>query len=147
MGHTYTSNFLHCVFSTKQRASLIPAETQERLWKYLSGIAVNHNIEVLAVGGTDNHIHLLISIPPVITLSEAINKLKTNSSRWLNEQGMNFAWQEGYGAFSVGASQLPAVKEYIHTQQQHHKKRNFEQEFVALLQRYGIFYDAAHVFG
>jgi putative transposase len=147
MGHSYTSTLVHCVFSTKDRASTIPSELQEKLWAYLYGIARNHRIEVLAVGGTSNHVHLLIGVPGSMPLSEAINKLKSNSSRWMRDQGIEFGWQEGYGAFSVGASQVPAVKEYIRAQPEHHKKRNFEQEFVTLLEKYGVNYDSDHVFG
>ncbi len=147
MGHSYTSNFIHCVFSTRERSATIPADLEEQLWADFAGVARNHDIELLAAGGTQNHVHVLIALPAAMPLSEAINKLKANSSRWIGEHGVEFAWQEGYGAFSVSASQLPVVKDYIHHQHEHHKKRDFEQEFAALLQHYGVRYDPQHVFG
>ncbi len=90
--------------------------------------------------------HLLIALPPKLPLSVALQKIKANSSRWMGEQGRNFAWQEGYGAFSVGASQLEAVKEYIRSQPEHHKKHCFEEEFLALLRKYNIRFDPDEVF-
>ena len=107
MSHTYATNLLHCVFSTKNRADLIPADCQEKLWAYLHGVAKADNIELPAAGGTANHLHLLIALPPVCPLSKAGQKLKGNSSRWLRK---DFEWQQGYGAFSVSPSQVAAVK-------------------------------------
>src|SRR5439155_19622549 len=104
MSQTYAANFVHCIFSTKDRRDFIPETLQERLFAYLFGIAKNLRITIVAVGGTANHIHLLISLPPSLPLAEAIQKLKANSSRWLGEQGMRFEWQKGYGAFSVSPS-------------------------------------------
>ena|SRR6266542_3926547 len=147
MAHSYAGNFVHCVFSTKERRSTIPAESQEKLWAYLLGIARNHKIELLAAGGTTNHVHLLLSLPPAMALAVAIQKLKANSSRWLSEHGSAFEWQKGYGAFSVSASQLSAVQNYIQTQPEHHKKHTFEDEFISLLQKYGVKYEAGQVFG
>ena len=147
MGHSYCTNFVHCVFSTKDRSESIPPEIQEKLWAYVSGIAKNEQVPLLAIGGTNNHVHLIIALPASVSLSEAISKIKSNSSRWLGEHGSTFAWQEGYGAFSVGASQLQMLKNYIRNQEKHHKKRDFEEEFVALLKLYGVSFDPAHVYG
>jgi REP element-mobilizing transposase RayT len=94
-----------------------------------------------------NHSHLLFLLPPTIALADAINKFKTNSSRFIAQQGIEFSWQKGYGAFSVSASQVDTVKAYIRNQREHHKKRNFEQEFVALLKKAGVPYDPKYVFG
>jgi len=138
---------LSCVFSTKERRNTIPPESQEKLWAYLFGIARNHKIEMLAAGGTSNHIHLLVSLPPAIALAIAIQKLKANSSRWLGQHGSAFEWQKGYGVFSVSASQLNTVQDYIRNQAEHHKKHTFEEEFLSLLQRYGLKYDPDLVFG
>ncbi len=102
MGHAYSSNFVHCVFSTKDRAPLI--DNPEHLWAYISGIATNHHIPVLTIGGMQDHAHLLVVLPATITLSDLINKMKSNSSRWMSERGVSFAWQKGYGAFSVSPS-------------------------------------------
>lgn len=141
MTHAYAVNFLHVVFSTKDRDNTISAEIQEKLWAYLLGTARNLKIEMLASGGTANHVHLLIALPPTITLAEAIQKLKANSSRWMGERGVAFEWQKGYGAFSVSPSNLNAVQAYIRTQSVHHQKRSFEEEFMLLLKKSGISFD------
>ena len=142
MSHAYVANFVHCVFSTKNRENTIPVELQPRLWAYLIGIAKNLQITIMAVGGMPNHIHLLISVPPAMTLSVAVQKLKANSSRWMSEQGVQFEWQKGYAAFSVSPSLVETVATYIRNQEQHHRMRNFEEEFVALLRKSGIKYGA-----
>jgi putative transposase len=111
---------------------------QEKLYAYLFGIARNLGITLMAVGGTANHVHLLISLPPRLSLSEAMQKLKANSSRWLGEQGIAFEWQKGYGAFSVSASLLDKVQLYIQNQKQHHERRSFEEEFLVLLKKSGV---------
>lgn len=145
MAHTYTCNLVHCVFSTKDRANLIP--NRERLWQYVGGIARQKNIPLLAAGGTTNHLHLLFSLPPTLPLAKVIQEIKGNTSRWLNELGTRFAWQEGYSAFSVSQSQRKTVIDYIDGQVEHHKKWSFEQEFLTLLKKSGIPYDARFVFG
>jgi len=104
-------------------------------------------MDLEAIGGTDNHVHLLLVLPPKLSLSHAMRAIKANSSKWMNENGHLFAWQEGYAAFSVSASLVEAVGEYIRNQPEHHKKRTFEQEFLALLKKHGIVADSAQVFG
>ncbi|HXP22867.1 MAG TPA: IS200/IS605 family transposase [Candidatus Sulfotelmatobacter sp.] len=138
MSHTYTANIVHCVFSTKQRAPMIPADRQEHLWAYFLGIARNLKIKILAIGGVADHLHLLIALLPTMNLAKVICDLKANSSRWLNETGGHFAWQDGYAAFSVSPSRIGDVQRYIRNQAEHHKKRNFEEEFVDLLRKSGI---------
>ncbi len=125
----------------------MPNEIQQKLWAYVSGIAEDEQVPLLAIGGTNNHVHLLIALPASLSLSEAISKIKSNSSRWLSEHGITFAWQEGYGAFSVGASQLQMLKNYIRNQEKHHQKTGFEEEFIALLKLYGVSFDPVHVYG
>jgi len=146
MAHTYNANFVHCVFSTKDRRNTIPAELQQQLWAYLLGIANNLKIKLLAVGGAANHVHVLLSLPSTMTVAEAVQKLKANSSRWLGERGVAFQWQDGYGALSVSPSLLEAVKTYIRNQEEHHRKRSFEDEFRALLDKSGVAYDAERLF-
>lgn len=146
MPHSYVSSVFHIVFSTKQRMQLIPADRQSRLWNYLAGIALNHGIQVLAVGGTENHVHMLVVLPADMALSDAVRTLKANSSRWVRETERLFAWQEGYGAFSVSPSQLDRVKEYIANQPAHHATRSFEDEFLAMLQAANIRVEANQVF-
>ncbi|HEV2137075.1 MAG TPA: transposase [Terracidiphilus sp.] len=144
MAHTYASNFIHCVFSTKDRHSLIPAARTTELYAYLGGIARGEGFSLIAAGGTANHVHLLFVLPASIALAPTVQKLKGSSSRWM---GHGFSWQEGYGAFSVSPSQVPVVKRYIQNQEEHHRKRNFEEEFVSLLRNCGIAYDERYVFG
>ena len=144
MAHTYTSNFIHCVFSTKERRPLIAANRMTGMYAYLDGIAKSEGFLLAAVGGTANHIHLLFALPASFSLAYAVLKLKGGSSRWM---GHSFCWQEGYGAFSVSPSQVPVVKKYIHNQEEHHRKRSFEEEFTTLLRNCGIVYDPRYVFG
>jgi len=144
MAHTYACNFIHCVFSTKGRRALIPAARTAELYAYLGGIARGESFSLIAAGGTANHVHLLFDLPATCSLAHAVQKLKGSSSRWM---GDGFSWQEGYGAFSVSPSQIEAVKEYIQNQEEHHRKRDFEQEFVALLRNCGVVYDERYVFG
>lgn len=144
MAHTYASNFVHCVFSTKDRRPLIPAARTEELFAYLGGIAGSEGFTLVAAGGTANHVHVLIILPATHSLAHAVQKLKGSSSRWM---GRGFSWQEGYGAFSVSASQVPIVKKYIQNQEEHHCKRSFEEEFVTLLRHCGVEFDARYVFG
>ena len=139
MAHTYTLNLLHVVFSTKNRVPMI--RNLPGLMKNLRGIARNKNIDVLAGGGTNNHVHLLLRLPPVRGLSEAIRDLKANSSRYMRETGVRFAWQDGYAAISVSPSQVPSVRSYVEDQERHHAKRTYEQELRALLDKAGVRYE------
>jgi REP element-mobilizing transposase RayT len=123
---------------------MIPEARAAELYTYLGGIARGEGFSLLAVGGTVNHVHLLFALPASCSLSHAVQKLKGSSSRWM---GDGFSWQEGYGAFSVSPSQVEVVKGYIQNQEEHHRKRDFEQEFVALLRNCGIEYDERYVFG
>lgn len=145
VAHTYSSMLVHRVFSTKERRDLI--SEPEVLWRYLGGIARAEKIALVAAGGTANHVHLLLDLPPTVQLSQAVQHLKGNSSHWLNQEKTAFAWQQGYGAFGIGESQRQTVIAYIANQVEHHKKWSFEQEFVTLLQKYGIGYDNRFVFG
>jgi REP element-mobilizing transposase RayT len=102
---------------------------------------------MVAIGGTENHLHVLLGLPATMSLSDAVRTLKANSSRWMRDARPDFGWQEGYGAFSVSPSNAEIVKEYIRNQREHHKKRNFEEEFIALLKKSGVDYDPRYVFG
>lgn len=148
MSHSYVSNRLHVVFSTKERRKLIPEKKQVELWRYIVGIGRNHQLSILAVGGTDNHIHLLLELPGTITISKAVQLIKANSSKWLNETNVKgFAWQEGYAAFGVSASNVEAVIRYIDNQREHHRKQTFEEEFLEFLRKHGVDYDPKYVLG
>jgi REP element-mobilizing transposase RayT len=141
MAHTYSAQFIHVVFSTKARKNLIPTALQTMLGNYIAGIAQKLGFRVLAAGGISNHLHLLIALKPAIPLSVAVQKLKSNSSRWISQHGISFEWQSGYGAFSVSPSLLPTVAAYIANQEQHHRRRSFEDEFLTLLRKSGLSFD------
>lgn len=150
MSHSYSSNRIHLIFSTKRREKRISEALQPKLWPYMAGIARNHGFEAIKIGGVQDHAHALLLLPPAIPLAKAVQILKSCSSKWLNDTGAagkDFAWQEGYGAFSVSASHTEDVIRYIQNQPAHHANRSYEEEFLELLKRYGIAYDPAHVLG
>jgi putative transposase len=149
MSHTYYCSLFHCVFSTKERRKTIAPEIQARLWAYMGGIAREHGAKALAVGGTEDHAHVLLSLPPAVPLAKAIREIKSLSSQWMHREcgRPDFDWQEGYGAFSIGQSQVPATIAYIASQQEHHRKRDFHSEYVAILKKHRIDYDQRYVWG
>jgi REP element-mobilizing transposase RayT len=138
MSHTYSANYFHCIFSTKDRRDIIPEDFRPKLWAYIEGIAKNLAIVPVAVGGTSNHAHLLLGLKPNMAIAEAVQRLKANSSRWLGEHGLAFEWQKGYAALSVSPSHVGNVKAYVLNQEEHHRKRTFEEDFLALLRKAGI---------
>lgn len=146
VSHTYTAAYFHCIFSTKERRDTISIELRPRLWAYIEGTATNLGIVPVAVGGTCNHVHLLLKLKPNMPVAEAVQKLKANSSRWMGEHGLAFEWQKGYAALSVSPSLVAAVKSYVLNQEEHHRKRNFEEELRILLQKAGIPHDERQVF-
>ena len=149
MAHTYCSSLFHCVFSTKDRRAIISSEMQPRLWAYLGGVAREHGMVALAVGGMPDHVHLLLSIPASVSISRAMQEIKAGSSRWMHIViGKNdFAWQNGYGAFSVGSSQVGSAVACIVSQREHHQRRDFQAEFIAILRKNRIEYDPRFVWG
>ncbi len=144
MSHTYVQNLIHLVFSTKERRKLISKESQPRLWRYLAGVCKKEHIFVHEIDGMENHAHMLIQLPPALSLSDAVLEIKTSSSRWM---GRSFAWQRGFGAFSVSSSNVDAVVRYIRTQEAHHRKMSFDEEFIALLKKHGVAFDPKYVLG
>jgi putative transposase len=149
MSHTYCCSLFHCVFSTKERRKVISAEIQPRLWAYMGGIAREHEMKALGVGGTDDHVHILLSLPSSITVAAAMREIKSGSSRWMHQAAAmpQFEWQEGYGAFSIGWAQRNTTLEYIARQREHHQKRDFRAEFIAFLKKHCIEYDLRYVWG
>ena len=147
MSHAFSQNQIHLVFSTKDRRKTIAKELQPQLWAYLVGICKRHDMLALAAGGTENHVHVLLRLPPKLALAKAILLLKANSSKWMGEHVRSFSWQEGYGAFSVSTSNIDAVVRYIQNQPAHHRKISFEDEFRSLLRKHGVDYDPKFVFG
>ncbi|MBZ5533549.1 MAG: IS200/IS605 family transposase [Acidobacteriia bacterium] len=144
MAHTLVQNYIHVVFSTKDRRKSIPKNHQPRLWRYIVGICKNEGVFIHEIGGMEDHVHLLIQLPPTLSLSDAILSIKASSSKWM---GPKFAWQRGFGAFSVSASNLNAVVRYVRNQEAHHRKMTFDQEFIALLKKHGVEFDLKYVFG
>ena len=139
MSQACVSNRVHMIFSTHNREASITDDLQPKLWAYLAGIGRKLGMNVFEVGGAADHSHLLVDLPPTMTLSAAAQKLKANSSRWVHEQGMKeFEWQRGFGGFSVSASATEDVRKYIQTQSEHHAKHSFDDELKSLLARYGL---------
>ncbi|HWF37522.1 MAG TPA: IS200/IS605 family transposase [Candidatus Acidoferrales bacterium] len=147
MSHSFSQNHIHLIFSTKDRSKTIPEEMLPRLCAYLGGICKNHEMTILAVGGTENHVYLLFHLPSKLALAKAVLLLKANSSKWMSEQGVKFEWQGGYGAFSVSFSNLDAAIRYIHGQEAHHRKVSFEDEFREILKMHRVEYDPKYLFG
>jgi putative transposase len=143
MSHTYVQNLVHVVFSTKERRKLIPLDYRTKLWAFIAGVCSKENILPHEIGGVDDHAHLLIQLPPTWSLSDAVQEIKTSSSRWM---GKSFVWQRGFAAFSVSASNKDAVVRYIRTQDSHHKKMDYKSELIALLKKHGVPYDPKYVF-
>jgi len=142
--HTFTSILVHCVWATKDREPYLTSDLRGRLWPYLSGIARENKMKALAIGGASDHVHLLISIPPTLAVSKAVQLLKGNSSKWIHETFPKlraFEWQEGYGAFSIGISALDATIAYVRNQTEHHRTRTFREEFIAMLRRHSLDHD------
>jgi REP element-mobilizing transposase RayT len=147
MVHAYSAQFVHVVFSVKDRKDLIPADLHEKLAAYIGGIVRKLGADCLAIGGTANHLHILMTMRPTLRLADTVQKLKANSSRWLGEQGVMFEWQKGYGAFSVSPSLLPVVQAYIRNQAEHHQKRSYDEEFLSLLRKSGLRFDPQEALG
>ena len=150
MAYSYSNCLMHIVFSTKHRQKTISRALRPRLWSYLGGIARKNGMGALAVGGTDDHVHMLVSIPATLPIAKAVQLIKGGSSKWVHDTfptHKGFAWQEGYGAFSVSVSVVDETKSYIGRQEEHHRTKTFEEEFVAFLRRHQIEYDERYVFG
>jgi putative transposase len=140
MPDSYVANRVHCVFSTKNRDRLIPPEMQPRLWSFMAGIAQQNGITPIEIGGFDDHAHILIAVPPTMTLAKAMQLIKSGSSKWCNQNFVKgkFEWQAGYSAASVSTSLLDQTKTYIRNQRQHHRKRNFAEEWQMFLRKNGF---------
>ena len=145
---SYVSSYYHCVFSTKERRPLIEPALRERLWPFLGGIARQHQMKAIEIGGMPDHVHLLLSLPPTLTVAKALQLIKGGSSKWVHEtfpEHWLFGWQKKYGAFGVSVSLLEKTIQYIKTQEAHHHKLSFEEEFLALLKRHQIAYDERYL--
>lgn len=148
MAQTLVSLYVHVIFSTKNRAELIMPEIEPELFAYIGGILNNNKSKLLAANGVSDHIHLLISLSKSTGLSEIVGDIKRNSSVWIKKQHSrfhSFHWQDGYGGFSIGYSQIETVKNYIARQKIKHLKTDFKDEFRDFLQKYKIDYDERYV--
>ena len=147
MPSTHLSLHDHVVFSTKDRTPTITTAWRERMHAYLGGVVRNVNGVPEAIGGIADHVHLLIGLRAIVCLADVVRDVKAVSSRWVHEEigERTFAWQEGYGAFTVSASQRDTVREYISRQEEHHYKRTFQEEYLELLKRSGTDYDERYL--
>lgn len=148
MANTFTSLHFHIVFGTKARDPWLRHDHQDRVWSYLGGIAREHKMKPLLIGGMEDHVHMLLALPPTICISEALKTIKGGSSGWIKENVpgcRGFRWQDGYGAFSVSKSQIPEVEAYIQDQREHHRLKTFQEEYRAFLQKHEIEYDERYL--
>ncbi len=139
MSHTSVQNYLHIIFGTKKREPLILPDMEKRLYSYLGGISTKRKSPILTINGMEDHIHLLIVLHPVVPLSTLIRELKSYSTGWMKKEGNpDFGWQEGYGGFSYGKSQIPAITKYVENQKNHHKKKTFKDELEDIKLKWGV---------
>jgi REP-associated tyrosine transposase len=145
---TYTNLLYHFVFSTKNRIPLISETLQQDLYSYIGGIVRGEGGTLVEIGGISDHVHLLTKLKPTKSVSEMLNRIKSKSSKWINEEKMKirkFGWQDGYGAFSVGESRIASMKRYIRSQEEHHRRQSFQDELRALLEKHGIEYEERYL--
>lgn len=147
MAHSYVASYAHFVFSTSNRDPVLPADTS-KLFEYIGGILRAERCALLAAGGMPDHLHLLVRLSAQSSFAQLMSVVKARAASWLKEHGHGldqFAWQAGYGAFSVSKSAVDEVSRYISRQAEHHRTVSFKEEFIALLDRHGVEYDAERV--
>jgi putative transposase len=148
MPQSLANILIHIVFSTKNRVPLLHPEIECELHPYMAAICRACHCPTHEIGNTEDHIHLVCSLARTIAVAELLEEIKSSTSKWIKTKGprySGFAWQAGYGAFSIGQSQLAAVKKYIAQQKEHHRRKSFQEEFREILKRYGIQYDDRYV--
>ncbi len=149
MANTYSQIYIQVVFAVQGRQSLIQPEHKEEIYKYITGIVTRQSQKVLAINGVADHIHLLIGLKPSIALSDLVREIKTGSSNFINQKRWirgRFNWQEGFGAFSYGHSQLDQIIQYIRNQEEHHRQKSFKHEYMTLLRKFDIAFEDKYVF-
>ncbi len=149
MANTYTQIHIHSIFAVQNKISLIKNEWEEDLYRYITGIVTNQGHKLLGINGTHDHVHMLFGMRPVQSLSNLMQEIKRDSSRWINKEGFTsskFNWQEGFGAFSYSKSQLHRVLTYIENQKVHHRTIPFLEEYRSILKKFGVEYDENFVF-
>src|SRR5882724_5704399 len=145
---SYVSSYFHYVFSTKNRQRIIIPNLQERLWPFIGGIARQNNMKAIEIGGIEDHVHILLSLPAAMAISKAAQLIKGGSSKWVHEtfpEHRLFSWQEKYGAFGVSVSQIDKIIQYIRNQPTHHRKMTFQEEFLSLLKKHRIEFDERYL--
>ncbi len=148
MGQSLVKNYVHLIFSTKHRAPLIKPSVENELHSYLGGICNNLDCQVLKIGGSTDHVHILCMLSKKIALMKLMEELKSHSSKWIKTKGLeysNFYWQDGYGAFSVKPSEIDRVIGYIANQHEHHRKKTFQEEYRAVLTKFNVPYEEKYV--
>lgn len=146
---TYTQIHVQFIFAVKFRDALLRNEFKEEIHKYITGIVQNNGHKMLAINSMPDHIHLLVGVRPKQSISDLVNDIKANSSKFINEKKflpVRFEWQKGYGAFSYGKSQVPTVINYILNQEKHHAKKSFKQEYIEFLEKFGVEYNVEYIF-
>ena len=149
MANTYTQIHIHAVFVVQNRDCIIADSWKDQLYKYVTGIIKNYNHKVLAINGMPDHLHILIGMRPSQSVSELLQKVKGESSKWINSKRFlkcMFSWQEGFGAFSYSKSHVNAVVNYINNQELHHAKKTFSEEYEEFLEAFEVKYDDRYVF-
>lgn len=149
MANTYTQIHLHLIFAVKFRDGVIQKSWKDELYKYITGIIQGNKHKLISINGMPDHVHILIGMRPVQSLSDLLQDIKGSSSKWINEKKFvkgKFEWQEGYAAFSYGKSQIKAVINYIENQEEHHRNRTFREEYIAFLEKFEVEYDERYIF-
>ncbi|HEX6961986.1 MAG TPA: IS200/IS605 family transposase [Lacipirellula sp.] len=148
MPQSFASLHVHLVFSTKHRQPFLSDDLRPRLFEYIGGIARQNDGVLVSAGGTEDHVHLLTSLGRSNSVADAVRLIKTNTSGWIHDEFRElreFQWQQGYGAFAVSFSNIDSVKQYLANQEEHHRKRTYQDEFRELLRRHGIDWDERYV--
>jgi REP-associated tyrosine transposase len=149
MANTFSQIYIQTVFAVESRQSLIQPEFKEDLYKYITGIVRNQGQKLIAINGMPDHVHILIGLKPAMALADLGREIKADSTNFINEEKFvrgRFNWQEGYGAFSYGHSQLNAIIRYIQNQEKHHQRRSFKEEYFTLLRKFDIAFEEKYVF-
>lgn len=149
MANTFSQIYIQTVFAVSNRQSLITPEFKEDLYKYVSGIVRNQGQKLIAINGVADHLHILIGLRPAMALADLVQEIKADSTNFINKKRWvrgRFSWQEGYGAFSYGHSQLDTIIRYIQNQEKHHSRRSFREEYLTLLRRFDIAFEEKYVF-
>ena len=147
MSRTFTNLLVHLTFGTKNREPFILPEIKPELHRYLGGLTRKLNGKAYGINGTEDHVHMLVNLPPTISVSDALRFIKSNSSGWVHDEWPRrpFGWQPGYGAFSVSKSNVPGVLRYIGNQEAHHRRMTFQEEFISFLRAHEIDYDERYI--